>query len=87
MGIGMMPLEPLSVDGRQGVCSTCADPEHAPGGKGADHPFTMRVKPVGYVLFTAPDECPACGAPPADHEYLDVDLALNILACDRQPSL
>lgn len=86
MSIGMMPLEPLPIGGVQGVCSTCADPEHAPGDKGTDHPFTMRVKPEGYVLFLL-EVCGACGAKVAEHAWLDLDLECRAKACDRQQTL
>lgn len=84
MSIGMMPLETLPVNGLSGVCSTCVDPEHAPSGKGVDHPFTMRVKPVGYVASLLPDDCTACAAPVEGHAEVDIDLACNIVACERQ---
>lgn len=66
----------------KGVCSSCRKPEHKPG-EDDGHPYTVRVLPAGYVLNVVQGKCPICNEDLDLHQHLDLDLAANVVTCDR----
>jgi hypothetical protein len=85
MTMTLMPLD--VVPASKGVCSSCTSLEHKPADKPentkVDHPYTLRVLPIGYVLHVLPTECPVCRDDLGLHVWVDVDLDFNAVNCDR----